>query len=106
MGYTGSYTQYVNNIAAPLLAELDKLKNKLVDTLEINEKMKLCQVKMEEQSKLKVEKVAILEAEKLTLTETLATKEEVIKVLTDGANREGFNAQEEIELNLKSFEHP
>ena len=37
--------------------------------------------------KIEVAKVMSLEAENRTLKENLATKEEVIKVLTDGQNR-------------------
>ena len=83
-----SQKQYVDNFAAPLLAELDKMKKRLIDELEVNEKMKINQEKLEEQMKIEVEKNLTLEAEKRALTELLATKEEVIKVLTSGANRE------------------
>ena len=82
-----SNKHYVDNFAAPLLAELDKLKSRLVDEMEINEKMKLNQVKLEEQMKIEVEKIVTLEGKVSTLEETLVTKEEVIKVLTGGANR-------------------
>ena len=86
----------VDNFAAPLLAELEnakdalveKLKKRLIDELEVNEKMKINQEKLEEQMKIEVEKNLTLEAEKRAMTELLATKEEVIKVLTSGANRE------------------
>ena len=73
--------------AAPLLAEVEKLKDKLTNEFEVNEKMKNYQVKLEEQMKIEVAKVMSLEAENRTLKENLATKEEVIKVLTDGQSR-------------------
>ena len=90
-----SNKRYVDSFAAPMLLKLDrakndlveKLKNRLVDELEVNEKMRNNHVKLEEQIKVEVEKNATLEAEKHALEEMLATKEEVIKVLTDGANR-------------------
>ena len=83
-----SNKQYVENFAAPLLAEFDKLKNRLVDEMNVNEKMKENQVKIEEQMKIEVDKNATMEAKMSTLEETLATKEEVIKVLTGAENRE------------------
>lgn len=78
-----------------LAAELEKakeqllknLKNSLVDELEVNEKMRSNQVKLEEQLKSEVEKIAMLTASKRMLQQVLATKKEAIKVLTDGANR-------------------
>ena len=91
-----SNKKYVDDFAAPMLAALDKakdelvekLKNKLTDELEVNEKMKLNQVKLEEQMKTEVEKNTTLEAKVRTLDEMLSTKDEVIKVLTGGADRE------------------
>ena len=44
-----------------------------MDELEVNEKMRNNQVKMEEQMKIEVEKNAALEAEKVALIETVAT---------------------------------
>ena len=76
-----------NTFAAPVLAELEKLTDRLTNEFEVNEKMKNYQVKLEEQMKIEVAKVMSLEAENRTLKENLATKEEVIKVLTDGQNR-------------------
>ena len=86
---------YVDNFAEPMLAAFDKtkyelsekLKNKLVDALEVNEKMKANQVKLEEQMKIEVDKNATLEAKVRTFEERLAVKEGVIKMLTDGADR-------------------
>ena len=69
-----SQKQYVDNFAAPLLAELDKMKKRLIDELEVNEKLKTNQVKLEEKMKIEVEKNVTLE--------------ELIKVLTDGSDRE------------------
>ena len=97
-----SNKNYVDKFAAPLLAELDraicsqtkakdelfeKLKNRLIDELEVSEKVRNNQVKMEEQMKIEVEKNVTLEVEKRALKELLANKEEIIKVLTDGSDR-------------------
>ena len=86
-----SNKHYVDNFSAPLLAELDrakdalveKLKSRLKDELEINEKMKTNQAKMEEQMKIEVKKNVAFEAEKRTWKELLASKEAIIKVLTE-----------------------
>ena len=115
-----SNKQYVDNLAAPMLATLDKakdelvekLKNKLIDELDVNEKMRTNQVKLEEQMKTEVEKSSTLEAKIRTLEEILATKEEVIKMLTDGADRERFiqgkmirfyNKMEKLEIELTAI---
>ena len=82
-----SNKQCVDKFAAPLLAEFEKMKKRLVDELDVNEKMRDKLVKVEEQMKIEVEKNATLEAEKVTLIETLATKDEIIKVLTGASNR-------------------
>ena len=90
-----SNKQYVDSFAAPLLAALDRakdelmmLKNNLIDELEVNEKMKLNQVKLADQMKIEVQKNTTLEAKVRTLEEKLAVKDAAIKVLTDGADRE------------------
>ena len=91
-----SSKNYVDKLAAPLLAELDKakdelvakLKNRLCDELEVNEKMKTNQEKLEEQMKIEVEKNVTLETEKRMLKEMIVSKDEIIKVLTDGSDRE------------------
>ena len=91
--------RYVDDFTEPLLVELDrtkdktrelveKLKNKLIDEMEVNEKMRENQVKLEEQMKIKVEKNTILEAKIRMLEKELASKHEIIKMLTDGAERE------------------
>ena len=90
-----SNKDYVDNFGAPLLAEFEKVKKRLVDELEVNEKMRNNQVKMEEQMKIEVEKNAKLEAEKVALVETVATKDEIIKVLTGASNRINNNREKD-----------
>ena len=87
---------YVDKFVAPVLAALDKakdelvekLKNKLVEEMEINEKMKMNQIKLEEQNKIEVGKSVAAEAKVRELVEILETKDEVIKMLHDGTDRE------------------
>ena len=74
------------------------MKNRLVDELEVNEKMRNNQVKMEEQMKIEVEKNAALEAEKVALIETVTTKDEIIKVLTGASNRINNSREKDAEI--------
>ena len=75
---------------ASLLTEVEKIKAKIDNDAEVMEKMRIHQVKLEEQLKAEVSKNLTLEAKQRTLEETLASKEEIIKVLTSGADRNGF----------------
>lgn len=92
-----------NIVIAQMVAELDKakeqlvekFKRRLIEEVEVNEKMRNNKEKLKEQIKIEVEKNARLEADKNTLAEKLATKEEVIKVLTDGANRINNNREKD-----------
>ena len=52
-------------------------------------------VKLEEQLKIEKEKNATLQTEKDDLTEMVATKDEVIKVLTNGAKRINNNREKD-----------
>ena len=74
------------------------MKNRLVDELEVNEKMRNNQVKMKEQMKIEVEKNAALEAEKVALIETVTTKDEIIKVLTGASNRINNSREKDAEI--------
>ena len=73
-----------------LLAEADKIRAKIENDAEVMEQMRLNQVKLEEKLKAEVAKNVSLEAKQSTLEETLASKEEIIKVLTSGADRKEF----------------
>ena len=73
-----------------LLAEVEKIKAKIDNDAEVMERMRMNQVKLEEQLKAKVSTIVTLEAKQRTLEETLASKDEVIKVLTSGADRNEF----------------
>ena len=72
----------VDNFVAPMVVELDKakdnlidkLKSRLIDELEVNEKMRNNQVKLEEQLKIEIEKNATLETEKNTLAGKLRVR--------------------------------
>ena len=70
-----------------LLAEAEKIRAKIENDAEVMEQMRLHQVKLEEKLKAEVAKNVTLIAEQSTLEETLASKEEIIKVLTSGADR-------------------
>lgn len=86
-----SNKQLVDTFVAPLLGELAKLKDRLVNVMDVNEKIKDNQVKLEEKMKVKVARIATLEAENRTLKQQLATQGEVIMVLTDGSNNDRIN---------------
>ena len=70
-----------------LLNQLDELKSRLAVELDINKKIRLDQVRLEKRLEFEVGKNVTLEAKIRMLEETLATKEERIKVLTDGPHR-------------------
>ena len=78
---------------APLLADVAKMRAKIKSDAEVMERMRLKQVKLEEQLKAEVEKNVTLTAKKRTLEETLASKEEIIKVLTSGTERADAGCQ-------------
>ena len=94
--------RYVDDFTEPLLVELDrtkdktrelveKLKNKLIDEMEVNEKMRENHVKLEEKMKIEVEKNKRSETKIRMLEKELASKEEIIKMLGGEAEREtGF----------------
>ena len=87
---------YVDKFVAPVLAALDKakdelvekLKKKLMEEMETNENMRTNQVKLEEQKKIEIGKRVTSEARVREVEEVLATKDEVIKMLHDGTDRE------------------
>ena len=77
----------------PLLVEVAKIKASFDNDAEVMERMRLKQVKLEEQLKAEVEKNVTLTAKKRTLEEKLASKEEIIKVLTSGTERADAGCQ-------------
>merc|ERR1712147_447923 len=62
-------------------------KSRMGNEMDVSERTRINQVKIEEQLKIANEKNATLEAKQRELTEKLDAKETIIKVLTDGADR-------------------
>lgn len=77
----------VDEFLSPLYAEMEKVKSRLANEMDVNERTRINQVKLEEQLKIANEKNVTLEAKQRELTEKLDAKETIIKVLTDGADR-------------------
>lgn len=75
--------QRVDSLSAPLLAEFEKMKASWANDMDVNEKMKNNQIKLEEQLKIEVAKNVTLETENKKMKDQLATKDEIIKVLKD-----------------------
>ena len=95
----------VDSLSAPVLAELKTLTNRLVDEMDVSEKTRINQVKLEEQLKIEVSKNATLEAQQHALEEKLDTKEAVIKVLTEGADRIANNKEKDDQIKKLKLEN-
>ena len=87
---------------APLLAEVERIKAKIENDSDVMERIKMNLVKSEEQLKAEVAKNVTLESKQRILEETLASKEEIIRVLTSGADRNVFckNRENKLEKHL------
>ena len=77
-----SYKQYVDNLALPLLSELDKLKNRLFEELKANETLRQNQVKHEEQMRIETEKTSALEMENSAKDVTIKKLRKEVEKLT------------------------
>ena len=75
---------------APLLAEVSKIKEKIDNDAEVMDRIQLNQVKLKEQLKAEIVKNVTLTAKQHKLEETLASKDEIIKVLMSGADKNMF----------------
>ena len=77
-----SNKQYVDDFAAPLFSEFEKLKKRLLEVLEANERLRQNQVKLNEQTEIEMEKKSALEMENTVKDATIRELRKEIERLT------------------------